>query len=94
MKRLSYDIIPLLVIISCFLVIIFKNLILAWFPNNVETIQNLIKYNLAVALVYRGELERASEILKQLWLSKSSVSQIPIHVVMLVLYVELQLGMY
>lgn len=63
-----------------------------WFPDNAETVQSLLRYNLCVALVYHGDLEQASEILRQVWMSKSASNHVPIHIVMLVLYVELKLG--
>ncbi|XP_069676719.1 CCR4-NOT transcription complex subunit 10-like isoform X2 [Periplaneta americana] len=63
-----------------------------WFPNSLPTARAVMQYNLAVAFAIRGELDKAGETLKQVWMSKSPGCDIPIHVIMLALYIELQLG--
>ncbi|XP_043279796.1 CCR4-NOT transcription complex subunit 10 isoform X2 [Venturia canescens] len=63
-----------------------------WFPSSLQTAKSIIKYNLAVAYAIRGELNKSGEILKQVWLSKGPNCDVPIHVIMLALYIELQLG--
>lgn len=64
----------------------------AWFPNTLATAGAVIQYNLAVAFAIRGELDKAGETLKQVWMSKGPGCDVPIHVIMLALYIELQLG--
>ncbi|KAJ9588355.1 hypothetical protein L9F63_018281 [Diploptera punctata] len=64
----------------------------AWFPNTLPTARAVMQYNLAVAFAIRGELDKAGETLKQVWMSKSPGCDVPIHVIMLALYIELQLG--
>ncbi|XP_021933283.1 CCR4-NOT transcription complex subunit 10 isoform X3 [Zootermopsis nevadensis] len=64
----------------------------AWFPNTLPTARAVIQYNLAVAFAIRGELDKAGETLKQVWMSKGQGCDVPIHVIMLALYIELQLG--
>lgn len=56
------------------------------------TAHALMQYNLAVALAFTGEFEKCSELLKRIWHSTSSTRKVPIHVVMLFLYSELQSG--
>lgn len=63
-----------------------------WFPENLTTAHALMQYNLAVALAFTGEFEKCSELLKRIWHSTSSTRKVPIHVVMLFLYSELQSG--
>ncbi|XP_019883613.2 CCR4-NOT transcription complex subunit 10 isoform X3 [Camponotus floridanus] len=68
----------------------------AWYPTTVSTGIAVLRYNLAVAYAIRGELDKSGEILKQflfqVWMSKESDCDIPIQVIMLALYIELQLG--
>ncbi|XP_046397199.1 CCR4-NOT transcription complex subunit 10 [Ischnura elegans] len=64
----------------------------AWFPATLATARVVMQYNLAVAFAIRGELEKAAETLKQVWKSKGPGCDVPIHVIMLALYIELQLG--
>lgn len=64
----------------------------AWFPSTLATAVAVIQYNLAVAFAIRGELDKAGEALKQVWMSKGPGCDVPIHVIMLALYIELQLG--
>lgn len=64
----------------------------AWYPTTVSTGIAVLRYNLAVAYAIRGELDKSGETLKQVWMSKESDCDIPIQVIMLALYIELQLG--
>ncbi|KAL6261331.1 hypothetical protein P5V15_008851 [Pogonomyrmex californicus] len=64
----------------------------AWYPTTVSTGTAVLRYNLAVAYAIRGELDKSGEILKQIWISKEPDCDIPIQVIMLALYIELQLG--
>ncbi|KZC13924.1 CCR4-NOT transcription complex subunit 10 [Dufourea novaeangliae] len=63
-----------------------------WYPATVPTGIAVLRYNLAVAYAIRGELDRSGETLKQVWMSKGPDCDVPIHVIMLALYIELQLG--
>ncbi|XP_076226498.1 CCR4-NOT transcription complex subunit 10 isoform X2 [Nomia melanderi] len=63
-----------------------------WYPTTVPTGIAVLKYNLAVAYAIRGELDKSGETLKQVWMSKGPDCDVPIHVIMLALYIELQLG--
>ncbi|XP_018903609.2 CCR4-NOT transcription complex subunit 10-B isoform X2 [Bemisia tabaci] len=65
---------------------------ISWFPNNLTAAKNILQYNLAVALVIKGELEKSAEVLKSIWVTKSEQSEIPVQVIALALYVELMLG--
>lgn len=71
---------------------IFILIILEWFPENLTTAHAVMQYNLAVAMAFTGEFEKSSELLKKIWHSKTSTRKVPIHVVMLFLYSELQSG--
>ncbi|XP_026830307.1 CCR4-NOT transcription complex subunit 10 isoform X3 [Ooceraea biroi] len=64
----------------------------AWYPTTVSTATAILRYNLAVAYAIQGELEKSGETLKQVWMSKEPNCDIPIQVIMLALYIELQLG--
>lgn len=64
----------------------------AWYPTTISTGIAVLRYNLAVAYAIRGELDKSGETLKQVWMSKESDCDIPIQVIMLALYIELQLG--
>lgn len=64
----------------------------AWYPTTVSTGIAIFRYNLAVAYAIRGELDKAGEMLKQVWMSKEPDCDIPVQVIMLALYIELQLG--
>jgi len=64
----------------------------AWYPTTVSTGTAVLRYNLAVAYAIRGELDKSGEILKQIWMTKEPDCDIPIQVIMLALYIELQLG--
>lgn len=64
----------------------------AWYPKTVSSGTAVVRYNLAVAYAIRGELDKSGETLKQIWMSKEPDCDIPIQVIMLALYIELQLG--
>ncbi|KAG7211993.1 hypothetical protein KM043_011189 [Ampulex compressa] len=64
----------------------------SWYPTMVPTGIAVLRYNLAVAYAIRGELDKSGETLKQVWMSKGPDCDVPIHVIMLALYIELQLG--
>ncbi|XP_054277600.1 CCR4-NOT transcription complex subunit 10 [Macrosteles quadrilineatus] len=63
-----------------------------WFPATTATGRAVLQYNLAVALALRGELDKAGDMLKQVWKSKGPNCDVPIHVIALALYIELLLG--
>ncbi|XP_078036029.1 CCR4-NOT transcription complex subunit 10 [Augochlora pura] len=63
-----------------------------WYPTTVPTGIAVLRYNLAVAYAIRGELDKSGETLKEVWMSKGPDCDVPIHVIMLALYIELQLG--
>ncbi|CAG9764189.1 unnamed protein product [Ceutorhynchus assimilis] len=63
-----------------------------WFPNNVENAHVILRYNLAVAKAIRGQLVQAGELLKQIWQQRTATCQVPAHIIMLVIYIELKLG--
>lgn len=69
--------------ISCFI---------EWFPNSLTSAQVVMQYNMAVAKTIRGQLDQAAALLKQIWQARSSSCKVPAHIIMLVLYIELQLG--
>lgn len=64
-----------------------------WFPNTLTSAQAVLQYNIAVAKTIRGQLDQAGILLKQIWQQKSPTSKVPAHIIMLVIYIELQLGM-
>ncbi|GLH02442.1 CCR4-NOT transcription complex subunit 10 [Gryllus bimaculatus] len=63
----------------------------SWYPTSLHTAKSVMLYNLAVAFAIRGELDKAGETLKQVWANRNNVRDVPIHVIMLFLYIELQL---
>lgn len=63
-----------------------------WLPTELPSVKAVLQYNLATALVMRGDLDKAADILKHVWLSKGTSSEIPAQVVSLALYIELALG--
>lgn len=65
-----------------------------WFPNNLSTVHALMQYNMAVAKAIKGQLDEAGQLLKQIWQQRSTTEQVPGHIIMLVVYIELQLGRY
>lgn len=68
-----------------------KILLSDWYPHNLLTAKALMQYHLAVAFAIRGEFEKSGETLKHVWMLKGNCD-IPIQVIMLALYIELQLG--
>lgn len=68
-------------------------LFLEWFPNTLASCQVVMQYNMAVAKAIRGQLDQAAALLKQIWQARSASCRVPAHVIMLVLYIELQLGL-
>lgn len=52
-----------------------------------------MQFNMAAAFAIRGELDRAGELLKYIWSIKMK-ADIPLKIVMLALYIELQLGKF
>ncbi|RWS04086.1 CCR4-NOT transcription complex subunit 10-like protein [Dinothrombium tinctorium] len=62
-----------------------------WYPNTAKIV---IIYNLSVAYTLRGELSKASETLRQVGPSVSSASNavVPVQVIMLAIYLQLQQG--
>ncbi|XP_050428026.1 CCR4-NOT transcription complex subunit 10 isoform X2 [Adelges cooleyi] len=63
-----------------------------WKPDQQKSAKAVLYYNLAVALTLRGDLDKAGELLKQIWLSKIEHVSVPVHVVILALYIHLRLG--
>lgn len=63
-----------------------------WCPNKIGTARAVLQYNLAVAFATRGELDKAGETLKRVFAARGPECEVPTHVVMLALYLELQLG--
>ncbi|XP_034235637.1 CCR4-NOT transcription complex subunit 10 isoform X2 [Thrips palmi] len=63
-----------------------------WCPNKLGTARAVLQYNLAVAFATRGELDKAGETLKRVFAARGPECEVPTHVVMLALYLELQLG--
>ncbi|KAK5647472.1 hypothetical protein RI129_002364 [Pyrocoelia pectoralis] len=63
-----------------------------WFPTNLISARAVIHYNIAVCKTLRGQLDQAATLLKQIWKGCGSNSQVPALIIMLVLYIELQLG--
>lgn len=65
-----------------------------WFPNTISSAHVVMQYNMAVAKAIRGQLDQAAALLKQIWQARSANCRVPAHVIMLVLYIELQLGKF
>ncbi|XP_076267943.1 CCR4-NOT transcription complex subunit 10 isoform X1 [Rhynchophorus ferrugineus] len=63
-----------------------------WVPSNLESVHAVLQYNIAVAKTIRGQLDQASAILKQIWQKRTPTCRVPAHIIMLVIYIELQLG--
>ncbi|KAL1110154.1 hypothetical protein AAG570_008231 [Ranatra chinensis] len=62
-----------------------------WCPHNKFCAQTVLQYNLAVALTIRGDVEKAADLLKRVWVARGA-NEIPIQVISLALYIELVLG--
>lgn len=65
---------------------------LDWFPTNLSSAHAVMQYNLAVAKAIKGQLEDANQLLKNILQLLSPVCQVPAHIMMLVVYIELRLG--
>ncbi|XP_022179168.1 CCR4-NOT transcription complex subunit 10-like [Myzus persicae] len=63
-----------------------------WKPDKKKSAKAVLYYNLAVALTLRGDFDKAGELIKQIWLSKIVNVSVPVHVVILALYIHLRLG--
>ncbi|XP_017785231.1 PREDICTED: CCR4-NOT transcription complex subunit 10 [Nicrophorus vespilloides] len=63
-----------------------------WFPNTLNGAMAVMHYNIAVVKTIRGQFDQAQALLKQIWQNRNNESRVPAHIVMLVLYIELQLG--
>ncbi|KAJ8932066.1 hypothetical protein NQ314_014966, partial [Rhamnusium bicolor] len=63
-----------------------------WSPNSLASAHSVMQYNIAVAKTIRGQLDQAATLLKQIWQQRSSNCKVPAHIIMLVIYIELQLG--
>ncbi|KAL3288711.1 hypothetical protein HHI36_003146 [Cryptolaemus montrouzieri] len=63
-----------------------------WCPTTLTSAHSVMQYNLAVAKTIRGQFEQASTLLKQTWQLRSPECKVPVHIIMLVIYIELQLG--
>ena len=66
----------------------------AWSPTKLGTARAVMEYNLSVAFAIRGEYEKAGETLKGVYNSRGPNCEVPAHVMMLVMYLELQLGKF
>ncbi|GAB6030409.1 CCR4-NOT transcription complex subunit 10 [Chamberlinius hualienensis] len=62
-----------------------------WFPNSVNAANMVLQYNLTVAYTIRGELDKASDILKKIN-TKGPRTEIPVQALMLAMYIQMQLG--
>lgn len=62
----------------------------SWYPGNMTTAMQVMRYNLSVAYALRGELEKANNILKEVWTERNG--NMPAQVVMLAMYIQLQMG--
>ncbi|KAE8748117.1 hypothetical protein FOCC_FOCC005120 [Frankliniella occidentalis] len=69
-----------------------KRMMQSWCPDKIGTARAVLQYNLAVAFATRGELDKAGETLKRVFNARGPDCEVPTHVVMLALYLELQLG--
>lgn len=63
-----------------------------WFPSTAAVARMVMQYNLTVAYTVRGELDKASDTLKQLNNAKGSGTDIPIQAMMLAMYIQMQFG--
>lgn len=63
-----------------------------WFPDTYSAAWTISQYNLAVILTIKGDLDKASDILKHIWVSRGPQEQVPIHVISLAIYIELVMG--
>ncbi|XP_031345122.1 CCR4-NOT transcription complex subunit 10 isoform X1 [Photinus pyralis] len=63
-----------------------------WFPTNLISARAVIHYNTAVCKTLRGQFDQADGLFKQIWKDCRSNSKVPARLIMLVIYIELQLG--
>ncbi|KAK4885485.1 hypothetical protein RN001_001756 [Aquatica leii] len=63
-----------------------------WFPSNLASAHAVMQYNVAVCKTLRGQLDQAATLLKQIWKGRGPNCKVPALIIMLVLYIELQLG--
>ncbi|XP_014663767.1 PREDICTED: CCR4-NOT transcription complex subunit 10-like isoform X2 [Priapulus caudatus] len=66
-----------------------------WFPSTVPVASLVVQYNLCVAYTIRGEFEKAQGMLWKiapLFKSTTGLTDIPAHLMVLALYLQLQLG--
>lgn len=63
-----------------------------WFPTNLDSAHAVMQYNIAVCKTLRGQLDQAAALLKQIWQGRGPTCKVPALIIMLVLYIELQLG--
>ena len=61
-----------------------------WYPSNIATATQIMRYNLSVAYSLRGELDKAQGLLKEVW--NENDDNMPAQIVMLGMYIQLQLG--
>lgn len=64
----------------------------SWKPDNSDSARAVFQYNLAVVLALKGDLQKAADLLKQVWLTKGPQCEIPVQMISLALYIELSLG--
>lgn len=64
----------------------------SWKPDNSASTRAVFQYNLAVVLALKGDLQKAADLLKQVWLTKGPQCEIPVQMISLALYIELSLG--
>lgn len=60
------------------------------YPGTTATAMQVMRYNLSVAYTLRGELEKASNLLKEVW--NESNGNMPAQVIMLAMYIQLRMG--
>ncbi|XP_065332177.1 CCR4-NOT transcription complex subunit 10 [Cloeon dipterum] len=61
-------------------------------PASEQTAKATILYNLAVAYAIRGNFDKAADTISLVWKCKSENGKVPVHLMMLSIYVELQQG--
>ncbi|XP_076034064.1 CCR4-NOT transcription complex subunit 10 isoform X2 [Oratosquilla oratoria] len=61
-----------------------------WYPGKTSAALQVMRYNLSVAYTLRGELDKANNLLKEVWNERSG--NVPAQVIMLAMYIQLQMG--
>ncbi|XP_059488015.1 CCR4-NOT transcription complex subunit 10 [Neocloeon triangulifer] len=61
-------------------------------PSSQQTAKATMLYNLAVAYAIRGNFDKAADTISLVWQCKNNNGKIPIHLMMLSIYIELQQG--